>query len=153
MIMGLVFFILLLTMLMIVLMGSNMLHSNPVQSFLLLSCLFVIGAVVLAKHIGRTSRATMSGGHALQPRNSGLLLVVAHSKPRIAKRAHARVNVLDFINENRPRSWISKWRKERRSVVEEPLQKALQKARSRTCPKCGSRAADVCACRYRSKFL
>lgn len=153
MIMGVVFFILFLTVLIIVIIGSNMLPSNPIQSFLLLSGYLIIGAFVLARHFDRTSRKILSEGHSFQPGISGLPRVVTFSKPRSAKRAHPRVNIYDFINDNRVRFRIGRWKKERRSVVEEPLQKALQKSRSRTCPKCGSRAADICACRYRSKFL
>jgi len=146
---GLAFFVLFLVF---ILLGSNMLHTNPTLSFLLLSCIFIIGAITLAQHIDRKSHANMFKGYAFSPGISRSPHVT-QSKPTALTRTHLHASIFNFLDENRVRCRISRWKNERRAVVEEPLQKALQKARFRTCPKCGSRAAGVCACRYRLRFL
>lgn len=137
--MGVVFFTLILMVLFAVL---NSINSNPIQSLLLLLCFALVGVAALARGIS-SPRSTMTiDEHASRSRVSASPNVTPHSMLGAAKRAHP----------TKVRIRVERWENERRAVVEEPLEKALRRAHSHACPKCGSPAATICACRYRSRF-
>ena len=137
--MGVVFFTLILIILFAVL---TIVYSNPIQSLLLLLCFAVVGVAVLARGISRPSSRIAADEHASRSRVSASPNVTPHSMLGAAKRAHP----------TKVRIRVERWENERRAVVEEPLEKALRRAHSHACPKCGSPAASICACRYRSRF-
>lgn len=138
---GLVSFALILVLSVAVLVVTDILFSNPIQSLFLLLCIGVAGVAVLARGVSRPSSRTPYGERAPQSLISVLPNVAAHLSSGPAKRAHP----------TKVRLRVERWENEKRAAVEEPLKKALQRARAHTCPMCGSRAANICACRYRPR--
>jgi hypothetical protein len=139
---GLIFFVLVLMLLTAALTATGMLSSNPIQSFLVLLCFGVIGVAVLARGIDDPSSRDLSEGHAPHTPIPMIPNVPGHSFRGTAKRAHP----------TKVRLRVERWESERRAAVEEPLRKALRRAHSHVCPRCGSSAGKICACRYHSRY-
>jgi|GEM_PF-4411327 len=132
-ILGPLFLALILILLTGFLIATNILFSSLVPSLMLLLVCGGIGVVMLSWEITRPSSWKSSEGREMQSSIFTTANAIPHSASGVVKGPHP----------TKVRLRVERWEDER---------KRLGRLHSHACPRCGSHAGSICACRLRSRF-